>query len=430
MTSLSLPVAEGPLRGEVTVPGSKSIANRALVCAALADGTSHLNGLPDGDDTEAMVDGLRRFGVGVAAETADPSNVTVVGRDTFDGGVEIDARLAGTTSRFLTALGALGDDFTIVTGGPALRTRPMAELHVALRALGADVESIENEGRLPVRVRRGDLHGGEISLPGDVSSQFVTALMLVAPRLRDGLRLRLTTPLVSRPYVTMTASVMSTFGIEGIVVSEALVSVEPGRYVATRTTIEPDASSASYPLALAAICGGEVRIPHLRADSLQGDVAILDILERMGCRVRFDDGGAVVEGTGSVRGLDIDMSDVSDLVPTVAAVAAFADSITTITGVGFIRGKESDRIGDLVAGLRSLGVEAESLDDGLRISPTASASLHGATLSTHHDHRLAMAWSLLASRVSGVSIDDPDVVSKSWPDWWQVRSTLLGSRSR
>ena len=126
MTSLSLPVAEGPLRGEVTVPGSKSIANRALVCAALADGTSHLNGLPDGDDTEAMVDGLRRFGVGVTAETADPSNVTVVGRDTFDGGVEIDARLAGTTSRFLTALGALGDDFTIVTGGPALRTRPMA----------------------------------------------------------------------------------------------------------------------------------------------------------------------------------------------------------------------------------------------------------------------------------------------------------------
>lgn len=430
MMPLSLPVAEGPLRGSVSVPGSKSIANRALVCAALADGTSHLSGLPDGDDTEAMVDGLRRFGVGVTEEVTDPSNVTVVGRDAFAGGVEIDARLAGTTSRFLTALGALGGDFTIVTGGAALRTRPMAELHVALRSLGADVESIENEGRLPVRVRRGELLGGEISLPGDVSSQFVTALMLVAPRFRNGLQLRLTTPLVSRPYVAMTASVMSTFGIEGIVVADALVSVEPGRYVATRTTIEPDASSASYPFALAAICGGEVRVPRLRADSLQGDVAILDILERMGCRVRFDDGGAVVEGTGSVRGLDIDMADVSDLVPTVAAVAAFADSVTTITGVGFIRGKESDRIGDLVAGLRSLGVDAESLDDGLRISPTSPTSLHGAELSTHHDHRLAMAWSLLASRVAGVSIDDPDVVSKSWPDWWQVRSTLVGSRSR
>lgn len=267
-------------------------------------------------------------------------------------------------------------------------------------------------------------------MAGDVSSQFVTALMLVAPYFPEGLSIRLTTPLVSRPYVAMTANVMSQFGVEGIGVSDSLVNVEPGRYRPVDTTIEPDASSASYPLALAAICGGEVTVPHLTRDSSQGDVAIVDILGRMGCDVRFDGSGAVVVGGGVLRGIDIDMADVSDLVPTVAAVAAFAESPTTITGVGFIRGKESDRIGDLVEGLRSLGIAADALDDGLRVSPTTMSALHGAALSTHHDHRLAMAWSLVAARVDGITLDRPEVVSKSWPKWWDVRSTLLATSGR
>jgi 3-phosphoshikimate 1-carboxyvinyltransferase len=168
-------------------------------------------------------------------------------------------------------------------------------------------------------------------------------------------------------------------------------------------------------------------VPGLRRESWQGDVAIVDILGSMGCRVAFDDDGAEVEG-GPLRGVDLDMSDVSDLVPTVAAVACFADSPTTITGVGFIRRKESDRIGDLVTGLNALGGRAVALDDGLRVEP--STALHGARLSTHHDHRLAMVWSLMALRVPGVSIDDPTVVTKSWPAWWEVRSTLLASAIR
>lgn len=421
---MDLDVAGGPVRATIPVPGSKSVANRALVCAALADGESRLGGLPTGDDTEAMIEGLRRFGVPV--ETLDRDRRSVQGRS-IEGGVEIDARLAGTTSRFLTAVAALGETFTTVSGGEALRRRPMGQLHDALRTLGADVESLEHPGCLPVRVRRGDLQGGAVSMPGDVSSQFVSALMLIGPCLPRGLEIRLTSPLVSRPYVAMTASVMSDFGATGIVVADSLVSVEPSGYRGIDSTIEPDASSASYPLAAAAITGGCVRVPGLLRDSWQGDVAIVDVLGSMGCRVAFDDDGAEVEG-GPLRGIDLDMSDVSDLVPTVAAVACFADSPTTITGVGFIRRKESDRIGDLVAGLNALGCRADALDDGLRIEP--STALHGARLSTHHDHRLAMAWSLLALRVPGVSIDDPTVVTKSWPTWWEVRSTLLASASR
>ena len=426
--SIVLPVAVGPVSATIEVPGSKSVANRALVCAALADGTSRLHGLPGGDDTEAMLAGLARLGIRI--DRLDDDGVAVGGSSSIEGGVEVDARLAGTTSRFLTAVAALGERDTTITGEAALRSRPMADLHVALRSLGADVTRLGESGGLPVRVRRGALIGGTVDMPGDVSSQFVTALMLVAPCLRDGLSIRLTTPLVSRPYVAMTATVMSKFGIEGIVVSDSLVSVEPGRYRPIETTIEPDASSASYPLALAAICGGEVRVPRLRRDSSQGDIAIVDILGRMGCDVGFDDDGAVVAGGSALHGIEIDMSDVSDLVPTVAAVAAFAESPTTITGVGFIRGKESDRIGDLVTGLRSLGVAAEALDDGLRISPTTSTDLHGVELSTHHDHRLAMAWSLLAARIGGVVVDRPEVVSKSWPTWWDVRSSLLATASR
>ena len=423
---MELAMAAGPVRATVPVPGSKSVANRALVCAALADGESRLRGLPTGDDTEAMIDGLRRLGVPVDRNDLDSA---VVEGAAIVGGVDVDARLAGTTSRFLTAVAALGERFTTVTGDAALRRRPMGELHGALRTLGADVESLEEVDRLPVRVRRGDLQGGVVEMAGDVSSQFVSALMIIAPRLPRGLEIRLSSPLVSRPYVAMTAAVMSSFGADGIGVSDSVISVEPSGYRGIESVIEPDASSASYPLAAAAITGGRVRVPGLTRDSWQGDVAIVDILGSMGCRTTFDDDGAEVEG-GPLRGIDLDMSDVSDLVPTVAAVACFADSPTTITGVGFIRRKESDRIGDLVAGLVAVGCRAVALDDGLRIEPTSSTDRRGAMLRTHHDHRLAMAWYLLALRVPNLSIDDPSVVAKSWPTWWDVRSALLASAIR
>jgi 3-phosphoshikimate 1-carboxyvinyltransferase len=304
----------------------------------------------------------------------------------------------------------------------------MAALHDSLSRLGARVESLGEAGCLPVRVSRGDLRGGVVELPGDVSSQFVTALMLIAPLLPDGLSIRLTSPLVSRPYVAMTAAVMSTFGASGIAVSDQTIEVAPDGYRSIDYVVEPDASSASYPLAAAAITAGDVDVPGLTTGSLQGDSAFASLLASMGCVATIGDSGTRVRGVSSMRGIDVDMADVSDLVPTLAAVAAFADTPTHIRGVGFIRNKESDRLGDLADGLRAIGCQTEVTNDGIVISPSVPESYRGAELATHHDHRLAMAWSLLALRVPGITLDDDSVVSKSWPDWWTVRASLVAGR--
>lgn len=420
-----LSTASGPVRATLAVPGSKSIANRALVCASMASGDSTLTNVAPGEDTAAMLDCLRALGVDVTV--ARDRVVVVGGEGRLNGGVTLDARLAGTTSRFMTAVAALGAEPSTITGGEALRRRPMGELHDALRSLGAHVTP--EGGVLPVNVCRGNLSGGRVQLRGDVSSQFVSALMMIGPLLPDGLHIELTTPLVSRPYVAITASVMSSFGASGITVGDRGIGVEPSSYVGSEYSIEADASSASYPLAAAAITGGSVRITGLGDRALQGDARFADVMGAMGCRVERSRDSTTVTGDGKLRGVDVDMSDISDLVPTVAAVAAFASTPTRITGVGFIRRKESDRIGDLVRGLVAIGCDAFEEDDGLRIEPSPS-TYHGTRLAVHEDHRLAMAWSLLGLMVPGISVDDPTVVAKSWPEWWTVRSNLLASEHR
>jgi 3-phosphoshikimate 1-carboxyvinyltransferase len=250
--------------------------------------------------------------------------------------------------------------------------------------------------------------------------------MLIAPLLDGGLRVRLTTPLVSVPYVRLTATVMRAFGVEGVTVDEASLSVAPGRYRGFDLAIEPDASSASYPLAMAAVAGGRVQVRALHRTSAQGDVVFAELLGRMGCAVADDGGGLTVsrDVAGPLVGLDVDMADVSDLVPTVAAVAALATTPTRIGGVGFIRAKESDRLGDLAAELSRLGAAVTVEPDGLRVAPVGS--LRGAELGTHHDHRLAMAFGVVGAAVPGVSVRDPDVVAKSWPEFWTVREAVLG----
>jgi 3-phosphoshikimate 1-carboxyvinyltransferase len=419
-----LAAATRPLDAVVTVPGSKSIANRALVCAALADGGSFLRGLPGGDDTVAMVECLQRLGLGVSVE-GDDAVVAGSGGAIDAAGVTLDGGLAGTTSRFVTAVAALATGPVTIDGAPPLRRRPMGPLHTALADLGAHVES-EVEGRLPVTVR-GPLRGGEVLLPGDVSSQYLTALMLVAPLLDGGLRVRLTTPLVSAPYVRLTATVMASFGVHAVAIEEESITVAPDRYRGTELAIEPDASSASYPLAMAAVAGGRVQVHDLHQTSAQGDIVFAELLGRMGCAVADDGAGLAVsrDPATPLVGLDIDMADVSDLVPTVAAVAVVASTPTTIRGVGFIRAKESDRLGDLAVELSALGADVTAEVDGLRVEPVVS--LHGAELGTHHDHRLAMAFAVVAAAVSGVTVRDPDVVAKSWPEFWTVREAVVGS---
>ncbi len=418
----------GPLDAVVSVPGSKSIANRALVCAALADGMSVLTSVPDGDDTVAMLDCLRVLGIDSAI---DIGRVAIVG----SGGLivpsaddVVHAALAGTTSRFVTAMAALGSNPITIDGHPPLRRRPFGPLYDALEQLGVDVTPGGLAGNLPVTIK-GPPTGQTVTIRGDVSSQFISSLMLIGPYLPGGLTINLSTRLISRPYIEMTAAVMGWFGHPGITIADDQITVAAGRYVAASLSIEPDASSASYPLALAAVLGGTVHVPGLGLDALQGDSRFADLMAEMGCSVvRSHDGVWVGRDLDQdLEGIVIDMADISDLVPTVAVVAAFAASPTVICGVGFIRAKESDRLGDLAAELRQAGVDIDETDDGLTIR-SSRHRLRAARLGTHHDHRLAMAFGVLGSVIGGIDIENPGVVSKSWPEFWDMLDRIPGTR--
>lgn len=423
MTVQTVRRADGPVVADVVVPPSKSIANRALICAALAAGESEITGLAPGDDTNAMVACLSALAIPVGVEDRDGvlvGNVIGTGGAFPVGPIQLDTRLAGTTSRFITAVAALGPGPYTIDGEPPLRARPMGPLHDSLHSLGARLEPGEDWGHLPVTVS-GPVGGADaIVMPGDVSSQYVTALMLIAPMIRGGLSLGLSTDLVSRPYVEITKSVMAAFGASEVAVGERHITVAAGEYRSTDYTVEPDASSASYPLAAAAMVGGAVSVKGLGRSSLQGDATFCDVLARMGCIVTVGDHHTVVmrRRDTPLRGIEIDMAHISDLVPTMAVVATQATTPTRITGVGFIRGKESDRLGDLADELNKLGADIDVDPDGLTIRPTDM--LHGARLDTHHDHRLAMSFGLLGLVVDGLEIADPQVVTKSWPGYWDA----------
>ena len=411
-----------PLHALVHAPGSKSVAARALICAALSDDPSVVNNLPSGDDTSAMLAGLQRLGavmhvVGSSAEFTGSLSLESAHS------VVVDAALAGTTARFLTAVAALRHGETVITGQDALRNRPMHDLHQALVDLGAVVAPLNGVGRLPVSIRRGPQITDSVAIPGSVSSQFTSGLMLIAPRLPHGLGIAIEGSSVSESYVAMTQGVQKAFGVVASEMSRGHYRYSPGRYVGCRYDVEPDASSASYPFAAAAIAGGTVSVSGLGRSGLQGDSAFAEVLARMGCIIRRDgtDVSVTRDRDHPLDGIDIDMGDMSDLVPTLAVVATQAVSSTVIRGVGFIRNKESDRIGDLAHELRSLGADVEERDDGMKIKPSA---LHGAIVQTHHDHRLAMSLALLGLVIPDVVIADPDVVSKSWPEYWQMLDTL------
>lgn len=403
----------------VRLPGSKSLTNRALVVAAVAEGTSTLVGGLVADDTSAMVDAVRAIGAGVDAGR-DAWTVRGIAGAAARRDVVIHAHQAGTVARFLPPVVAAVGGSAVVDADPQMRSRPMAPLLAALRRLGATVEERGEPGHLPILVR-GPLTSGTTELPGDVSSQFLSGLLLAGPLLAGGIEIRLTTPLVSRPYAAMTVAVLDSFGAHADVGVDRC-TVQPGGLRATEFTVEPDASAASYFLAAAAITGGRVTVPGLGRESVQGDVAFADVLEKMGASVSIDAGSIEVRG-GDLHGVDVDLADLSDTVPTFAVVAAFADSPSRVRGVGFVRGKESDRIGAVVHELRRCGVDADEEADGFVVRPSA---MHGATVDPHGDHRLAMAFALAGLRVPGIDIDDPGCVAKTFPEYFNVLEGLRG----
>jgi len=404
-----------PVDADVHVPGSKSITNRALLCAALADGRSELRGVLIADDTEAMLDAVRALGADVVVDPAARTAVVAGVDPRLDrraDPVRVDARQSGTTSRFVLPAAALRPGPTVVDGSEQLRRRPFGPLLDALRDLGAAVEADGDAepGYLPVTVT-GPLRGGRVRIPGHVSSQFLSGLLIAGPLMADGLEVELSSELVSVPYVRITEAVMRAFGVE---VSDDL-RVPPARYRSTTYDVEPDASAASYFFGAAAVTGGRVTVHGLGTSSVQGDVSFVDVLEAMGATVERAPEHITVTGPAHLRGVDVDLRDLSDTAQTLAAVAVFADSPTRVRGVGFVRGKETDRIRAVVTELRRAGVEAQEHDDGFTVVPGRALPTR---FETYDDHRMAMSLALLGLRVPGIEIADPGCVAKTYPDFF------------
>jgi 3-phosphoshikimate 1-carboxyvinyltransferase len=397
----------------IAVPGSKSLTNRALVCAALADGTSTITGALVADDTAAMTDCLRALGATIDWDGTTATVTGVAGRITVDE-ASLDARLSGTTSRFVLPLLALGTGRYRLDGAEGLRRRPMGPSLDALRDLGALVEEEGEPGHLPVVVS-GPVRAGEASVRGDLSSQFTSGLLLAAPAMPGGLRITMRTSLVAAPFVAMTTAVMRQFGAD---VDQ--LDVRPGGYRARGYAVEPDASAASYFLAAAAIAGGRVTVAGLGRGSLQGDLGFVDVLARMGATASVSDVDVTVTGN-DLHGIEVDLSEMPDMAQTFAVVAACADGPSRVSGVEVIRGHETDRIAAVVTELRRCGVGAEETDDGFVIEP---APIRPAVVQTYEDHRMAMSFALLGLREPGIEIADPGVVGKTFPGFWDALARL------
>lgn len=410
----------GPVRGTIRPPGSKSLTNRALIVAALATGTSRLRNVLHSDDTRVMIDSLGRLQIAVAPER-DGQDLRVAGC-----GGDIPARHAdlwlensGTSIRFLTALCALGNGEFRLDGNARMRERPIEPLVDALHRWGEDagarIDCELNSGCPPVKVfARGLPRTGGLAVAGNLSSQYLSALLMVAPCARGEVLLSVRGELVSRPYVDMTLAVMRAFGAAIDEVSDGTFRTNGGGYQHADYDIEPDASAASYFMAAAAVTGGDVTIAGLSQQSLQGDVHFAGVLEQMGCRITWQADSVRVEG-GPLRGIDVDMNAISDTAQTLAAVAPFAAGPTRIRNVAHMRHKETDRVAALVAELTRLGLRAEEHDDGLTIHP---GPMRSAVIRTYDDHRMAMSFAILGLRHPGVQIADPGCTSKTYPSFF------------
>jgi len=450
-------VPGGKVVGSITPPGSKSLTNRALLCAAFASGHSILTGALQSEDTEVMIDSLRQIGVKIGVENGgqtihvDPSslpNQAAPFAIPSDEVTKLFIANSGTTIRFLTAaLSAAGGHYEL-RGVERMHQRPIGDLVDAIRPiLAGEIETLSEAGCPPVRLQSRGWKDGDVHVGGSVSSQYLSGLMMAAPirsivigsqKATRSSRVIVDGELVSRPYVDMTAKVIESFGgrvccasphdgREDSIVFEisAAADTDPFGYCGCDYKIEPDASAASYFWAAAAITGGQVTVNGLSRDAMQGDVGFADVLKQMGCSVDYQSDSITVTGA-PLTGIDVDMNAISDTVQTLAVVALFAKGPTRVRGVAHNRFKETDRIGDLACELRKLGAEVHEHEDGLTITPPQNKDmLHGATLSTYHDHRMAMSLSLAGLKIEGVQIENPSCTSKTYPEFFQDLERLL-----
>ncbi|WP_318506250.1 3-phosphoshikimate 1-carboxyvinyltransferase [Photobacterium leiognathi] len=424
MESITLqPIAK--INGEVNLPGSKSVSNRALLLAALAKGTTRLTNLLDSDDIRHMLNGLKLLGVNY--QLSDDKTVCEVQglghAFSPEQALELYLGNAGTAMRPLAAALCLGGGEFVLTGEPRMKERPIGHLVDALRSAGADIEYLENENYPPLKIKGTGLKGGEVEIDGSISSQFLTAFLMAAPLAKADTVIRIKGDLVSKPYIDITLHIMAQFGVEvenrdyqEFVVKGNQSYVSPGDFL-----VEGDASSASYFLAAAAIKGGEVKVTGIGKKSIQGDVQFADALAAMGAEIEWGD-DYVISRCGELIAVDMDFNHIPDAAMTIATTALFAKGTTSIRNVYNWRVKETDRLSAMATELRKVGAEVEEGEDYITIVPPSN--LQHAAIDTYDDHRMAMCFSLVALSDTPVTINDPKCTSKTFPDYFDKLSAL------
>lgn len=431
LPSLQIKPLEHPINATVRVPGSKSLTNRALLISALANGKTRLTNALFSDDSAYFAKALQTLGFDVELDEHNHEmTVTGLGGKIPAKKAELFIGNAGTAARFLSAFLTLGNGEYILDGDARMRERPIGDLIDALTQLGVTISprSPRERDRVraicpPIKIIARGLPGGKTKIAGNISSQFLSALLMVAPYAKSAIEIEATTDFNSKPYVDMTIAVMKDFGVEIERREYSQFTIHPTSYVPPSTyKIESDASAASYFFAAPAICGGRVRVENISRKSKQGDIAFLDVLQEMGCQIIYGESYVEVTGTQNLRGIYVDMRDIPDTAQTLAAMAPFVSSPTRIRGIASARLKETDRIHATCTELARLGVSVEEHEDGMTIYPCEK--FNSATIQTYNDHRMAMAFSLIGLRVDGVTIENPSCVLKTFPDFFEVLEWL------
>ncbi|MFO1302770.1 MAG: 3-phosphoshikimate 1-carboxyvinyltransferase [Burkholderiales bacterium] len=424
MDALTLPPATRA-EGTVALPGSKSISNRMLLLAALARGTTTLTGLLESDDTQVMLDALGKLGIAIADKGGQRYEIEGAGGPFDVKDADLHLGLSGLSMRALVgALAFCGGRYR-ADGVPRMRERPIGDLVDALRPLGADIRYEMNEGFPPVLIGPGQPHAGRVRIKGDVSSQFLTGLLLGLPLLQEDATVEVEGDLISKPYVDITLNLMQRFGIAIERDGWRAFTVRKGTGYASPGTlaVEGDASGASYFLAAGAIGGGPVRVAGVGRDSIQGDVAFADVLARIGADVRLGQDW-IETRRGAIRGGTIDCIAIPDAAMTLAIVALFADAPTTLTGIGSWRVKETDRLSAMATELRKVGATVEEGADWLEVHPVPA--LRTASIATYDDHRMAMCFSLVSLGGIPITIEDPACVRKTFPTYFAEFARIAG----
>lgn len=420
---------KAPVNCEIEVPGSKSITNRALLMAALSDGECRLNGVLFSDDSRHFLSCL--ISLGFVVEVNEIEKYAVIhglGGDIPLKEARINVGSAGTAARFLTAMLALSDGKYFIDASEQMKRRPMKPLFDALESMGAKFEFAEREGYLPVRVTGAAYAGGSPSCEAAIdiseSTQFLSALMMVAPSLKNGLTIRITSKKTDGSYIRITRKMMGQFGCSVEYNGDTYQIGAVQSYESKTYQIEPDVSAACYFYGAAALTGSTVIVKNVHFTSMQGDIRFIKLLEEMGCRVSDTPEGIQLTGPdgGRLSGADVDMNDFSDQAMTLAAIAPFADSPVCIRNIGHIRLQESDRINAIVTELKRLGVKVEEYTDRIKIYPS---EVKPAVIQTYDDHRMAMAFALIGLKCDGIVIDNFECCKKTFENYFEVLENFI-----